>query len=223
MPLHLCRWSTVLQLIEVDQRLQSFKYKVIILSGQYRLSLHTAVTIRVWEAAGSATFYMISQSTRSDKRFSSSSSIGTTAHCGLWPVEQCPSIFSYLPPTLSSFSLPTLEDLFLLPLSIFCWVFPFFSSLLVLEWRSFWASFPPPFSLSDLTSLSDKRFWSDKIMSLYNDPIIHDACCLQKISLPYIVVQYCTNAQAGSSRKVSSFYSGSASESRLGQILFCKN
>ena len=24
---------------------------------------------------------------------SSSSSIGTTAHCGLWPVEQCPSIF----------------------------------------------------------------------------------------------------------------------------------
>ena len=23
----------------------------------------------------------------------SSSSIGTTAHCGLWPVEQCPSIF----------------------------------------------------------------------------------------------------------------------------------
>ena len=28
---------------------------------------------------------------------SSSSSIGTTAHSGLWPVEQCPSIFSYLP------------------------------------------------------------------------------------------------------------------------------
>ena len=53
------------------------------------------------------------------------SSIGTTAHCGLWPVEQCPSIFSYLPPTLSIFSLPALEDLFLLPLSIFSWVFPF--------------------------------------------------------------------------------------------------
>jgi hypothetical protein len=32
---------------------------------------------------------------------SSSSSIGTTAHCGLWPVEQDPSIFSYLSPTLS--------------------------------------------------------------------------------------------------------------------------
>ena len=57
----------------------------------------------------------------------SSSSIGTTAHCGLWPVEKCPSIFSYLPPTLSIFSLPALEDLFLLPLSI-----PFFSSLPVL-------------------------------------------------------------------------------------------
>jgi len=68
----------------------------------------------------------------------SSSSIGTTAHCGLWPVEQCPSIFSYLPPTLSIFSLPALEDLFLLPLSIFSWVFPFFSSLPILEWRSFW-------------------------------------------------------------------------------------
>ena len=85
---------------------------------------------------------------------SSSSSIGTTAHCGLWPVEQYPSIFSYLPPTLSIFSLPALEDLFLLPLSNFFWVLTFFSSLLVLEWRSFWASYPPPFSLGDLTSLS---------------------------------------------------------------------
>jgi hypothetical protein len=32
---------------------------------------------------------------------SSSSSIGTTARRGLWPVEQDPSIFSYLSPTLS--------------------------------------------------------------------------------------------------------------------------
>ena len=78
---------------------------------------------------------------------SSSSSIGTTTHCGLWPVEQCPSIFSYLQPTLSIFSLPALKDLFLLPLSIFSWVFRFFSSLPVLEWRSLWASYPPPFSL----------------------------------------------------------------------------
>jgi hypothetical protein len=30
-----------------------------------------------------------------------SSSTGTTAHCGLWPVEQDLSIFSYLSPTLS--------------------------------------------------------------------------------------------------------------------------
>ena len=81
-------------------------------------------------------------------------SIDTTAHCGLWPVEQCPSIFSCLPPTLSIFSIPALEDLFLLPLSILSWVFPFFSSLPVLEWRSFWASYPPPFSLGKLTSLS---------------------------------------------------------------------
>ena len=84
---------------------------------------------------------------------SSSSSIGTTAHCGLWTVEQYPSIFSYLPPTLSIFSLPPLEDFFLLPLSIFSWVFLFFSFLPVLEWRSFWASYPPPFSLGNITSL----------------------------------------------------------------------
>ena len=85
---------------------------------------------------------------------SSSSSIGTTADCGLWSVEQCPSVFSYLPPTLSIFLFPALEDLFLLPLSIFSWVFPFFSTLPFLEWISFWASYPPPFSLGDLTSLS---------------------------------------------------------------------
>ena len=34
------------------------------------------------------------------------------------------------------------------------WVFPFFSSLPVLEWRPFWPSYPPPFPLGDLTSLS---------------------------------------------------------------------
>jgi hypothetical protein len=41
--------------------------------------------------------------------------------------------FSYLPPTLSIFTPPALEDLFLLLLFIFSWVFPFFSSLPVLE------------------------------------------------------------------------------------------
>jgi len=44
-----------------------------------------------------------------------SSSVGATARCGLWPVEQYLSIFSYPSPTLSIFSLPALEDLF--PLS----------------------------------------------------------------------------------------------------------
>jgi hypothetical protein len=60
-------------------------------------------------------------------------SIGTTVRCGLWPVEQYPSIFFYLSPTLSIFSLLALEDLFLLPLSNFSWVFPYVSSLPVLE------------------------------------------------------------------------------------------
>ena len=94
------------------------------------------------------------KSLSSSSSSSSSSSIATTVHCGLWYVEQCPSIFSYLPPTLFIFSRPALEDLFLLPLSIFSWIFHFFSSLPVLKWRSFWASYPLPFFLGDLTSLS---------------------------------------------------------------------
>jgi hypothetical protein len=63
----------------------------------------------------------------------SSSSVGATARCGLWPVEQYLSIFPYLSPTLSIFSLPTFEDLFLLLLSILSWVFLFVSSLPVLK------------------------------------------------------------------------------------------
>jgi hypothetical protein len=59
---------------------------------------------------------------------SSSSSFGATARCGLLPVEQYLSIFSYLSPTLSIFSLPASEDLFLLLLSILSWVFLFVSS-----------------------------------------------------------------------------------------------
>ena len=86
----------------------------------------------------------------------SSSSIGTTAHCGVWPVEKCPSIFTYLPPTLSIFSLPALEDLLLLPLSVLSWVFPFFSSLPFLQWRSFWASYPPPLSPGIITYINSK-------------------------------------------------------------------
>jgi hypothetical protein len=64
---------------------------------------------------------------------SSSSSIGATARCWLWPVEKCPSILSYLSPTHSIFSLPALEDLFLLLISILSWAFLFVSSLPVLE------------------------------------------------------------------------------------------
>ena len=63
------------------------------------------------------------------------SSVGAAARCGLWPVEQHVSIFPYLPQSLSIFSLPALEDLFPLLLSILSWVFLFVSSLPVLEWR----------------------------------------------------------------------------------------
>jgi hypothetical protein len=65
--------------------------------------------------------------------FTSSSSVGATTRCGLWPVEQHLSICLYLSPTLSIFSFPTLENLFLLLLSILSWVFLFVSSLSVLE------------------------------------------------------------------------------------------
>ena len=86
--------------------------------------------------------------------FTSSFSVGATARCGLWPVEQYFSIFPYLSPTLSIFSLPSLEDLSLLLLSILSWVFLFILSLPVLEWRSFWASYPSPFSPGDPANLS---------------------------------------------------------------------
>jgi hypothetical protein len=67
------------------------------------------------------------------KTTSSSPSVAATARCGLWPVEQYLSICPYLSPTLSIFSLPALEDLFPLLLSILSWVFLFISSLPVLE------------------------------------------------------------------------------------------
>ena len=66
--------------------------------------------------------------------------------------------FFYPSPTFYIFSLPALEDLLLLPLSIFSWVFPFVLSLPVLEWRSFWASYPPPFSLGDVNQLILRSF-----------------------------------------------------------------
>jgi hypothetical protein len=63
----------------------------------------------------------------------SSSSIGATARCGLWPVEQYLSIFPYLSPTFSIFSLPALGDLFLLLHFVLSWVFLFVSPLPFLE------------------------------------------------------------------------------------------
>jgi hypothetical protein len=56
-----------------------------------------------------------------------------TARCEFWPVEQYLSICPYLSPTLSIFSLPALENLFPLLLSILSWAFLFVSSLPVLE------------------------------------------------------------------------------------------
>jgi sorbitol-specific phosphotransferase system component IIC len=64
------------------------------------------------------------------------SSIGAKARCGLWPVEQYPSILSYLPPTLSPSSHSQhlkISFFFPLLLSILSWVFLFISSLPVLE------------------------------------------------------------------------------------------
>ena len=62
--------------------------------------------------------------------------------------------FSYLPPTLPIFSLPALEDLFQLPLSIFSWV-PLPRPFQLLSGDLFAHPIhPPPFSLGDVTSLS---------------------------------------------------------------------
>ena len=73
-----------------------------------------------------------------------------TVGFGLWN-NILPFFLSF---TSSLHLLTHITYLFLLPLSILSWVFPFAPSLPVLEWRSFWASYPPPFSLGDLTSLS---------------------------------------------------------------------
>jgi hypothetical protein len=48
--------------------------------------------------------------------FSLLPSIGTTARCGLWPVEQYPSIFSYLSPTLPI----VIKSIQIFPLFDFC-------------------------------------------------------------------------------------------------------
>ena len=105
----------------------------------------------------------------------SPSSAGATARCGLWPVEQYLSIFPYLSPTLSIFSLPGLEDLFPLFLSILSWVFLFVSSLPVLEWRSFWSSYPPPFSPGDPANLSFAPLSISLYFLLYSTLLVLDS------------------------------------------------
>jgi len=107
--------------------------------------------------------------------YSSSSSVGATARCGLWPVEQYLSIFPYLWPTFSIFSLPALEDIFLLLLSILSWVFLFVSSLPVLEWRSFWASYSPPFSPGDPANLSFAPLYILLYFLLYSTLLVSDS------------------------------------------------
>ena len=84
---------------------------------------------------------------------SSYSSIGTTARCGLWPVAQHPFFFWSITLSPSSHSQH-------LKISFYA-LFPYFPgsspssrTLPVLVWRSFWASYPPPFSPGDLTNLS---------------------------------------------------------------------
>ena len=59
--------------------------------------------------------------------------LALTARCGLWPVAQYRSIFSYLSPPLSIFSLLASEDLSLRPLSILSCVVSFVSPLPVLQ------------------------------------------------------------------------------------------
>ena len=88
------------------------------------------------------------------------------SHCGLWPVQQCPSLF-FLSATNA---LHLLTPITWRCLSIFSWVFLFVSSLPVLGWISFWTSYPPPFSLGDLTRLSFSLLsillWKFPIISL---------------------------------------------------------
>ena len=102
---------------------------------------------------------------------SSSSSVGATARCGLWPVEQYLPIFPYLSPTPSIFSLPALEDVFPLLLSILSWVFLFVLSFPVLQWRSFRASYPP-FSPGDPANLSIAPLSILLYFLLYSTPLV---------------------------------------------------
>ena len=112
-----------------------------------------------------------------------SSSVGATARCGLWPVEQYLSIFPYLSPTLSIFSLSALKNLFLLLLSILSWVFFFVSSLPVLERRPFWAYYSPPFSPGDAANLSFAPLSILLYFILYSTLLVRDS---SYFSIPHL-------------------------------------
>ena len=82
----------------------------------------------------------------------SSSSTGTTAHFGLWPDEQCPSIFPIyhqLSPSRSEHLHISLHFLF----PSFPGSSPSSHAFQFLGENFFWVSYPPPFSPGDLTSL----------------------------------------------------------------------
>ena len=57
----------------------------------WTLPLHTSNTL--YQQPTKLLPPVLGSHTYKQYNISSSSSIGTTAHCGLWPVEQCPSIF----------------------------------------------------------------------------------------------------------------------------------
>jgi hypothetical protein len=79
------------------------------------------------------TYAQISSVNLNSSSSSYSSPLALQSAVGFGLSNNIPPFFSYLSPTLSIFSLLALEDLFLLPLSIFSWVFPYVSSLPVLE------------------------------------------------------------------------------------------
>jgi hypothetical protein len=92
------------------------------------------------------------------------------------------SFHFFLSLSFSIFSLPALEDLLLLALSIFIWVFLSVLSLLVVGWRSLWAFCLPPFSPGVPASLFFALlsvllyfllYWSLLVLYLSYFPILH--------------------------------------------------
>ena len=66
----------------------NFWYEIALKIGH----LEDTETFVLYSSSSSSSSYFSSSSSSSSSSFSFSSSIGTTTHCGLWPVEQCPSM-----------------------------------------------------------------------------------------------------------------------------------